>query len=92
MALMLLGGLPDTLLVLKDPVNHLGVVVRDVQHLGGFVTGHAEVFDQEDKFQSILVRYRVVLALGDGEVVRVCLAGGVVRCPHNGGAHRLLLL
>ena len=63
MAFLLLRGLPDASLVLVDAVDDLCVVISNVQHLGSFVAGHAEVFDQKYQFKSILIRYCVVLAL-----------------------------
>ena len=50
MAFLLLRGLPDASLVLVDAVDDLCVVISNVQHLGSFVAGHAEVFDQKYQF------------------------------------------
>lgn len=63
MAFLLLRGLPDASLVLVDAVDDLCIVVSNVEHFGSFMAGHAEVFDQKYQFQSILIRYSVVLAL-----------------------------
>ena len=49
MSLLLLGCLSDALLVLVDAVDHLGVVVRNVQHFRSLVARHAKILDQQDQ-------------------------------------------
>ena len=48
MSLELFGGLVDPPLLLEDPVDHFGVVVRDPKLLGCFMAAQVAVLDQAD--------------------------------------------
>ena len=61
--LLFLRYLFDSIFFHIDSIDYLGVVVGDVQHLCSLVTGHAELLDQEDHLEPVLVRHRLVFAL-----------------------------
>ena len=71
MPFLLLGSLPDSLLVLVNSEDDLSVVIGYVQHFGRLVTGHTEVFDQQNELQTVLVRDSLVFALVEGRIARV---------------------
>ena len=48
MSLELFGGLVDPPLLLEDPVDHFGVVVRDPKLLGCFMAAQVFVLDKAD--------------------------------------------
>ena len=66
MPFLLLGSLPDSLLVLVNSKDDLSVVVGYVQHFGRLVARHTEVFDQQNELQTVLVGDGLVLALVEG--------------------------
>ena len=61
MSFQVFWSLFDSVLILIDSVDHLRVVVRDAQHLGGLMAGHPEILDQKDQLEPVFIRDALIL-------------------------------